>query len=91
MGYIKAETVLPVEIIELIQEYVDGKNIYIPRKAKGRQQWGAGTQVKQELHIRNQQIYEDYLAGSKVAELASKYFLSKKSIQRILRTFRNCS
>ena len=34
MGYIKAETVLPVEIIELIQEYVDGKNIYIPRKAK---------------------------------------------------------
>lgn len=89
MGYIKAETVLPIEIIELIQEYVDGKNIYIPRKATGRQEWGAGTQVKQELYVRNQQIYEDYLAGYKVTELASKYYLSDKSIQRILRTFRN--
>lgn len=89
MGYIKAETVLPIEIIELIQEYVDGKNIYIPRKAAGRQEWGAGTQVKQELYVRNQQIYEDYLAGYKVTELASKYYLSDKSIQRILRTFRN--
>lgn len=89
MGYIKAETVLPIEIIELIQEYVDGKNIYIPRKAADRQEWGAGTQVKQELYVRNQQIYEDYLAGNKVTELASKYYLSDKSIQRILRTFRN--
>ncbi len=35
MGYIKAETVLPAEIIELIQQYVDGKNIYIPRKPAG--------------------------------------------------------
>lgn len=88
MGYIKAETVLPAEIIELIQQYVDGKNIYIPRKADGRQERGAGTQVRQELFLRNQQIYADYLAGSRVSELASKYFLSEKSIQRILRTLR---
>ena len=88
MGYIKAETVLPAEIIELIQQYVDGKNIYIPRKADGRQKWGAGTQVRQELLLRNQQIYADYLAGGRVSELASKYFLSEKSIQRILRSFR---
>ncbi|MFG6323307.1 MAG: hypothetical protein K1W41_18100 [Lachnospiraceae bacterium] len=88
MGYIKAETVLPTEIIELIQQYVDGKSIYIPRKADGRQEWGAGTQMRQELLLRNQQIYADYLAGSRVSELASKYFLSEKSIQRILRSFR---
>lgn len=88
MGYIKAETVLPSEIIELIQQYVDGKNIYIPRKAQSRQEWGAGTQVRQELLLRNQQIYADYLAGNSVSELAGKYFLSEKSIQRILRAFR---
>ena len=28
----KAEEILPMEIIELIQQYVDGENIYIPRK-----------------------------------------------------------
>ena len=85
MGYIKAEEILPSEVIELIQQYVDGENIYIPRKSSHRQAWGAGTQIKQELLRRDRQIYKDYLAGSKTSELACKYYLSKKSIQRILR------
>ncbi|MDE7048490.1 MAG: hypothetical protein K2P25_11000 [Lachnospiraceae bacterium] len=85
MGYIRAEEILPIEIIELIQQYVDGENIYIPRKVANRQAWGTGTQIKQELITRNQQIYRDYLAGSKASELAGKYYLSEKSIQRILR------
>ncbi len=85
MGYIRAEEILPVEVIELIQQYVDGENIYIPRKPANRQAWGAGTQIKQELLTRNRQIYMDYLSGSKIPELACKYYLSEKSIQRILR------
>ena len=85
MGYIRAEEILPIDIIELIQQYVDGENIYIPRKSAHRQAWGAGTQIKQELLMRNRQIYEEHLAGSKTSELAYKYYLSEKSIQRILR------
>ena len=85
MGYIRAEEILPIEVIELIQQYVDGENIYIPRKAAHRQAWGAGTQIQQELLVRNQQIYKDYLAGNGISELACKYYLSEKSIQRILR------
>ena len=85
MGYRKAEEILPIEIIELIQQYVDGESIYIPRKSPHRRAWGTGTQIKQELLMRNQQIYMDYLAGNKTSELACKYYLSKKSIQRILR------
>lgn len=85
MGYIRAEEILPIEVIELIQQYVDGENIYIPRKPAQRQAWGAGTQIKQELLRRDQQIYQDYLAGDTTLELAGKYYLSKKSIQRIIR------
>ena len=85
MGYVRAEEILPIEVIELIQQYVDGETIYIPRKAAHRQAWGAGTQTRQELLMRNQQIYRDYLAGSRTSELACKCYLSKKSIQRILR------
>ena len=85
MGYIRAEEILPIEVIELIQQYVDGENIYIPRKPSNRRAWGAGTQIKQELLRRDQQIYKDYLAGRKTSELARKYYLSEKSIQRILR------
>lgn len=88
MGYIRAEEILPIEVIELIQQYVDGENIYIPRKTEHRQEWGAGTQIKQELLARDQQIYEDFLAGSRTSELSCKYYLSEKSIQRILRKMR---
>ena len=85
MGYIKAEEILPKELIEKIQNHVEGKSIYIPKKDGIRQTWGTGTRTKQELAERNQAIYEDYLAGRKVCELAEKYCLSEKSIQRILR------
>ena len=85
MGYIKAEEILPMEVIELIQQYVDGQNIYIPRKNENRQEWGAGTKIRQELQQRNQKIYSDYQLGMKVSELAVRYYLSEKCIQRIIR------
>ena len=88
MGYLRAEEILPIEVIELIQQYVDGENIYIPRKSANRQAWGPSTQIKQALLTRDQQIYKDYLDGSKTSELACKYYLSQKSIQRILRKMR---
>jgi len=34
MSYKKAEEVLPVEIIEMIQQYIEGENIYIPQKSE---------------------------------------------------------
>ena len=88
MGYMKAEEILPMEIIELIQQYVDGKNIYIPRKTEHRQEWGSNTPIMKELQQRNEQIFRDYVAGMKIVELASKYYLSEKSIQRIVRQMR---
>lgn len=85
MGYKKAEEILPTEIIELIQQYVDGENIYIPRKSEKRLEWGTTTRIKQELKERNKSIFDDYNNGYKVSELSEKYFLSDKSIYRILR------
>lgn len=85
MGYIKAEKVLPLEVIELVQQYVDGTNIYIPRKQDERQAWGTKTSYRYELQSRNQMIYKEYLSGKTVKELAKDYYLSEKSIQRIIR------
>lgn len=84
MSYRKAEHILPVELIELIQNYVDGECIYIPRKKDKRKQWGNGTKIRQELQDRNNKIYIDYKNGLKTVQLAEKYFLSEKSIQRII-------
>ena len=85
MSYRKAEEILPMEIIELIQKYVDGENIYIPRKENQRKEWGNNTFIRQELEDRNYQIFTDFQNGYKVQDLSVKYFLSEKSIQRILR------
>lgn len=84
MSYRRAEQILPNEIIELIQNYVDGECIYIPRKENSRKNWGENTSIREELKERNLCIYIDYQMGMKGSEIAKKYFLSVKSIQRII-------
>ena len=84
MSYIKAEKILPKELIRQIQEYVDGVCIYIPRKPGTRHKWGQGTDYKAELKVRNDRIRSDFAAGTSVAALSRKYHLSEKSIRRIL-------
>lgn len=89
MGYIRAEEILPVEIVELIQQYVDGANIYVPRKEEKRAGWGQVNRAREKIHMRDKHIYQDYLEGYRAEELAEKYFLSSKSIWRVLRKMKN--
>jgi Mor family transcriptional regulator len=77
--------ILPKELIEQIQKYVDGKVIYIPKKQINKKQWGENTDTKQVLASRNSQIYSDRQNGMTIKQLSEKYFLTEKSIQRILR------
>jgi len=84
VSYVKAVDVLPNEILELIQKYVDGEYIYIPRKEENKKSWGENTQYRKEIEKRNSMIYKEYKTGVKVNILAEKYFLSEKSIQRII-------
>ncbi|MFJ7935759.1 CD3324 family protein [Sporosarcina sp. NPDC096371] len=84
MSYQKANHLLPAELVELIQQYVDGESIYIPKKEENKKPWGSGTTTRRELDIRNATIYADYLKGIHTSTLAEKYYLSLKSIQRII-------
>ena len=84
MSQLRAEEILPRELIETIQQYVSGKSIYIPCKEK--KDWGSQTQSRQYYEIRNHEICEKHKNGTSVVELAAEYSLSLKSIQRIIRT-----
>lgn len=84
MDYIRAAEVLPQELIEQLQQYVDGALLYIPKKEEKRI-WGKQTMTKETLAKRNTQIYTEFMKGEPVHLLAEKYFLAKKSIQRIIR------
>lgn len=83
MSYIRAEDVLPKELIETIQQYVNGKAIYIPSISK--KAWGSHTDTKQYLQKRNERIYKEYQAGISTDKLSERFALSAKSIQRIIR------
>jgi Mor family transcriptional regulator len=84
MSYKKAKDLLPAELIELIQKYVDGEYIYIPRREDNKKSWGSSTSTRRDLNMRNSKIYTDYLSGIDINTLSVKYYLSSKSIQRII-------
>lgn len=85
MGYVQALEILPEELIEEIQQYVDGQVIYIPKVKSNRRKWGETTESKAYYRKRNSEIYNSYLNGVTISELSEQYFLTPKSIRRIIR------
>ncbi len=84
MSYIKAELVLPQELLAIIQEYAQGQYLYIPKKAENYKEWGEDTDTRMQLRLRDEEIYRKYKEGDNATSLATEYYLSLKSIQRIL-------
>lgn len=85
MSYIRAEELFPQEMVEMLQDYAAGQTVYIPRKPGQRAVWGEKTKFRREIEERNRQIYRRYLEGASTKELAVSFYLSVKSIQRIIR------
>ena len=84
MSYVKAQEVLPAQLLQEIQNHVDGKYLYIPKKEENRKKWGDGTSARQEIGSRNALIYAEYRQGATAGQLAEQYYLTEKSIRRII-------
>lgn len=85
MSYKRADDILPENILEILQTYVSGEAIYVPKKKECRKRWGSSTGACDKLRLRNEQILEQHRKGASTKELARQYYLTEKSIQRILR------
>ncbi len=83
--YVNAEKVLPRDLLHQIQQYVQGEEIYIPKRAQGYLSWGERNGTKAQLKARNNEIYQLYLKGESVDALMEQYHLSYDSIRRIIR------
>ena len=83
MRYIRADEILPPELLEAVQKYIDGQLIYIPSKEK--QEWGSVTASRKYYCERNREIFLEWKAGARTKELSLRFSLSEKSVQRILR------
>ena len=85
MKYEKAQNILPKDIIELIQQYLDGGYIYIPRKNDSKKSWGENSGIKNSLKKRNKEIFSRYSQGASIKELTEQFYLTEHSIRRIIR------
>lgn len=89
MRYCKASDVLPAELIEEIQKYIDGQYLYIPRRQQSRRNWGDNTRTRDEIQQRNRQMLQERAEGASIRSLAQRYFLAEKTVAAILRRFRD--
>ncbi|MBV7275977.1 DNA-binding response regulator [Clostridium sp. PL3] len=85
MKYEKAQNILPEDIIKLIQQYIDGGYLYIPRKSDSKKAWGENSGIKNSLKERNKEIFIRYSKGVSVEELTEQFYLTEYSIRRIIR------
>jgi len=84
MGYKNAVEVIPEALLRDLQRYIDGEYIYIPKLESKKKKWGENTQSKELVQARNIEIYHQYSLGISTKELADIYFLSQKTIQKII-------
>ncbi len=89
MGYKNAISVLPADLLEAIQRYIDGEYIYIPRKLENKKQWGEVKNSRQYVQERNERIFSQYQGGISVEDIASRNCLSPKTIYKILADMKN--
>ena len=60
MSYKSATYVLPEALLAVIQNYIDGAYIYIPRKQENKKSWGEVKNSKQRFKYRNELIFSQY-------------------------------
>ena len=91
MRYMKAADVLPPDLLEQIQAYIDGEYLYIPRRETNRKPWARANGRKAETHGPKSWAESDrrYREGTSVDQLAEDYFLAPKSIWKIIARLRN--
>lgn len=84
MKCIKADSVLPIALVEELQSYIQGGYIYVPSRKDSKKKWGELSGCRYEIEQRNRKIRKDYQQGKSVDELADIYYLSVHSIRKII-------
>lgn len=84
MSYIKANEMLPPELLQEVQKYVQGSLLYIPRAADNRLGWGELSGARESFDRRNEAIRSAKAAGKRIDDLADEFGLSSDGIRKIL-------
>ena len=84
MKYKNAKNILPLELLEEIQKYIQGDVIYIPTLGDSKTPWGEKNGTKEAIYTRNKSIFKLYKEGCSIEEIVNIYNLSESSIRKII-------
>jgi hypothetical protein len=84
MNYVKAETILPDNLVKEIQKYIQGQYLYIPSEPQKIKKWGENSGHREYIQNRNDDIRSKYEKGYTIDALAEDFFLSVYSIRKII-------
>lgn len=84
LKYKNAKNILPQELLQQIQQYIQGDAIYIPRLENEKIPWGQKNGAKKAIYTRNKSIFDLYKQGYSIDEIVNIYNLSESSIRKII-------
>lgn len=83
MKYTDATVILPKELVEKLQQFVQGEYLYIPTSREDRSKEDLSG-YREEVDRRNREIIQSYTSGTSVEDIAKTYMLSVYAIRAIL-------
>lgn len=86
MSYLRADVILPDELLSKIQEYVQDGLIYVPKPKNLHKKWGEASGSRESIKHRNKEIKDKFKNSKSIEQLSKEYFLSIESIKRIVYT-----
>ncbi|AKG34623.1 CD3324 family protein [Paenibacillus durus] len=84
MKYLKADEILPKELLKEIQRYVEGGILYIPKCHGPRKKWGENSGGAAYYRARNEEIRDRFHHGISITRLSELYGLSLETIRKIV-------
>lgn len=58
--------------------------VYIPKLPANYEKWGANTDSKNVVALRNENIVQAFKAGATISELSKTFYLSEETIKKIV-------
>jgi len=84
LKYKNATQILPKELMDEVQKYIQGEYLYIPKAEGTKKKWGDDSGYRRNLSMRNDSIRKEYRDGAVIGDLAEKYYLSENTIKKIV-------
>lgn len=86
MNYKNGKDVLPTELLNEVQKYIQGDILYIPKSDEKRTPWGEKSGARKAIRKRNKEIIRLYKNGQEINQLTKIYNLSESSVKKIVYT-----